>query len=673
MLTTIEAAARIDELIQKIHHHNYLYYQEHRQEISDLEFDVMLQELIKLEKQFPDLLREDSPSQRVGGTISKEFPSVAHAHPMLSLSNTYTIDEVQEFEERVVKALEKKPEYICELKYDGVAISLIYENGILVQAITRGDGVKGDDVTPNVKTIRSIPLQLMGQNIPNRLEVRGEIYLPYSEFDRINKEREDIGEPLLSNPRNAASGTVKMQDSTQVARRQLSCMVYYLVEPKQRFTTHEECLLSMKQWGLPVPTTWQKCSSIESIQHYLTHWDTARFDLPVATDGVVIKVNSLAEQDTLGLTAKSPRWAIAFKYKAEEACTPLLSVEFQVGRTGAITPVANLVPVPLSGTIVKRATLHNANEIHRLDLHEGDTIVVEKGGEIIPKITRVVKEKRIADSLPITFIKNCPECASPLIRTEGEAAYYCPNESGCPPQRKGKIEHFIQRKAMNIDGLGPETIEQLYSKGIISTAADLYSLQYKDLEQLERFGKKSIDNLLSGIEKSKQTPFKSVLFALGIRFVGITVAEKLAMHFHSMDVLSKATKDQLLEAPEIGDKIAESIIDWFAQIDNQHFWKRLEAAGILFSLQEEDKLKIETDILNGATFVVSGVFQKYDRETLKETILKNGGKIVSSISSKLNYIVAGENMGPSKLEKAQKLGIRILTEDEFDSMLRSES
>lgn len=668
-MTELEAAHKIDALTKQINHHNHLYYQESKQEISDYEFDLLLQELIQLENQFPHLRALDSPSQRVGGTITKEFESVTHQYPMLSLSNTYSPEEVQEFEDRVIKSLNKQPEYICELKFDGVAISLIYEDGILTRAITRGDGVKGDDVTTNVKTIKSIPLKLKGSSYPKRFEVRGEIFLPLAEFERINKEREDIGEPLLANPRNTASGTIKMQDSAVVAKRNLDCYVYYLLGEQLQVSTHEEALTKMKSWGLPVSDSWKKCTSIHEITNYLTIWDKKRFDLPVGTDGVVIKLNSLLDQEDLGLTAKSPRWAIAYKFKAEEVSTPLLSIEYQVGRTGAVTPVANLKPVQLSGTTVKRATLHNANEIERLNLHEGDTVVVEKGGEIIPKITRVVTELRLPNASRIQFIHACPECQTPLIRYEGEAAFYCPNESGCPPQIKGKMEHFIQRKAMNIEGLGPETIETLYEKKLLLTVADLYQLQESDLNTLERFGKKSIDNLLNGIQKSKEAPFKSVLFALGIRFVGVTVAEKLAQHFVSMEALATATKETLLQAPEVGEKIADSILSWFQTEENRILVSRLKNAGLKFELDSKDIITVESDILNGQTFVISGVFSKYERDDLKELVIKNGGKILSGVSGKLNYLLAGDNMGPSKLEKAQKLGVQIISENEFEKMI----
>jgi len=664
-----QASKRIDELSELLHYHNNLYYQKDTTEISDFEFDQMLLELIELEKEFPDLRKNDSPSQRVGGTITKEFSSVIHMYPMLSLSNTYSEQEIRDFDERVQKAIGKPVDYVCEMKFDGVAISISYKNGIFYQAVTRGDGVRGDDVTNNIKTIKSIPIKLHGSDFPDEFEVRGEVYLPYEMFERINKEREDIGETVLANPRNAASGTVKMQDSSVVAKRQLNCFLYSLLGESIKTHTHSESLQKMKEWGFTVSDSYKVCSSIEEIIAYINHWEEARFKLPLATDGIVIKVNSLQIQKELGLTAKSPRWAIAYKFKAEEASTPILSVEYQVGRTGAITPVANLKPVHLAGTTVKRATLHNANEIERLDLHEGDTIFVEKGGEIIPKIKRVDISKRIAGSKSIEFIKSCPVCSSPLIRMEGEAAWYCPNEKGCAPQIKGKIEHFIQRKAMNIDGMGSETIEMLYEKNMIHTIADIYSLTYEQLISLDRFGEKSVSNLLNGINESLKTPFKSVLFAIGIRYVGVTVAEKLALYFRSIDTIQKASMEELLQAPEVGSRIAQSIIEWFSESDHIQMIEQLKSAGVKMELNENEILKVESDKLLGKTFVVSGVFSGYDRDELKEIIIKNGGKIISGVTAKLDYLVAGDNMGPAKLEKAQKLGIKIITESEFNTLL----
>jgi len=666
-----EALLRIEELNRVLHYHNNLYYQKDISEISDFEFDALLNELIQLEKQYPEFLRTDSPSQRVGGTITKEFASVTHKYPMLSLSNTYSEKEIREFDERVQKAIGKNVEYVCEMKFDGVAMSITYKNGVLAQAVTRGDGVRGDDVTNNIKTIKSIPLKIQSDKLPEEFEVRGEVYLPYEMFERINKEREDIGEAPLANPRNAASGTVKMQDSGVVAKRALDCYVYSLLQESAGQKTHAASLEQLKKWGFRVSDSYKVCHSVEEILAYIEHWSEARFNLPLATDGVVIKVNDLQLQSELGMTAKSPRWAIAYKFKAEEASTRILSVEYQVGRTGAVTPVANLAPVHLAGTTVKRATLHNANEIERLDLHEGDTVFVEKGGEIIPKITRVDTTYRIAGSKPIKFIQSCPVCNSSLIRIEGEAAWYCPNDKGCAPQITGKIEHFIQRKAMNIDGIGSETIEMLYQKGLIKNVADLYTLTYDQLIQLDRFGEKSVTNVLNGIEASKTTPFRNVLFAIGIRYVGATVAEKLAVYFKSIENLQKASLEELLQAPEIGAKIAQSILEWFTIPDNLHLIQKLKTAGVKLELGENEILQAESDKFLGKSFVISGVFEGYERDELKEIILKNGGKISSGITGKLDYLVAGDNMGPAKLEKAQKLNIKIISEQEFNTLLNS--
>ncbi len=666
-----QALARIEELNKVLHYHNNLYYQKDQTEISDFEFDTLLQELIELEKQFPQHLKSDSPSQRVGGAVTKEFASISHKYPMLSLSNTYSEEEIREFDERVQKAVGHPVEYVCEMKFDGVAMSITYKNGMIAQAVTRGDGVRGDDVTNNIKTIKSIPLKIQSASFPEEFEVRGEVYLPYEMFERINQEREDIGEAVLANPRNAASGTVKMQDSGVVAKRSLDCFIYSLLQDSNKQPTHASALAQLKAWGFRVSDSYKICKTVDEIIQYINHWSEERFKLPLATDGIVIKVNDLRLQSELGMTAKSPRWAIAYKFKAEEASTPILSVEYQVGRTGAVTPVANLAPVHLAGTTVKRATLHNANEMERLNLHVGDTVFVEKGGEIIPKITRVDVSKRIAGSVAIQFIQNCPVCDSRLIRIEGEATWYCPNDKGCAPQITGKIEHFIQRKAMNIDGIGSETIELLYQKKLIRNVADLYTLTYEQLIQLDRFGEKSVTNVLNGIAASKQTPFKSVLFAIGIRYVGSTVAEKLALHFKSIDALQKASIEELLQAPEIGIKIAQSIIEWFSIETNMQLVEDLKKAGVKLELSEHEILVPESDKFAGKSFVLSGVFENYERDELKDIILKNGGKISSGITGKLNYLVAGENMGPAKLEKAQKLNITILSEAAFISLLNS--
>ncbi|HEX8546361.1 MAG TPA: NAD-dependent DNA ligase LigA [Cytophagaceae bacterium] len=663
-MTDVEAGLRIAELSKQINYHNRLYYEKHTSEISDYEFDQLLQELIILENTYPKYKKEDSPTQRVGGTITKEFKVVSHKYPMLSLSNTYSEKELIEFDNRVMKALNEPYEYICELKFDGVAISLLYEKGVLTQAATRGDGVRGDDITVNAKTIQSIPLIIKNRDVPDTFEVRGEVFLPLDCFKRINKEREDIGEPLLANPRNAASGTIKMQDSSVVAKRKLNCYIYSLLGEDLPAQTHEEALELLKLWDFHVSDTYRKCKDIAELKTFIDYWETRRFDLPIGTDGIVIKVNNYDQQEALGLTAKSPKWAIAYKYKAESASTLLETIEYQVGRTGAITPVAYLQPVQLAGTRVKRASLHNANEIERLDLREGDYVFVEKGGEIIPKVTAVDLSKRKSDALPYQYISSCPECGTGLVRKEGEAVHYCPNDIGCPVQIKGKIEHFIQRKAMDIEGLGPETIEQLYAKGLIKNPADLYDLTYDYLKILERFGEKSAKNLLAGLEKSKLVPFRNVLFALGIRYVGNTVAEKLVAHFKNIDAIQNASFEELKNVAEIGGRIAQSVIDYFKNPVHVEYVNKLRAAGLQFETTEKEII-YESNVLNGLTYVISGVFSKFSRDELKEKIELNGGKVVSSISGKLSYLLAGDNMGPAKLEKATKLGIKIITEDEF--------
>ncbi len=666
-MTLAEAQIQIAELTENANRFNHLYYQESKSEISDFEFDQLLSKLQELEQQFPTLAQPDSPTLRVGGIVTKSFESVAHQYPMLSLSNTYSEGELLEFDERVRKSIGPQFDFVCELKYDGVAISLIYENGLLVRGITRGDGVRGDDVTANVKTIKSIPLRVNDENLPARFEVRGEIFMPFKEFERINKEREDIGEPLLANPRNACSGTLKMQDSGVVARRKLDCYCYYLLGENLPFTSHSEALHAIKNWNFPVSDAWKTCVEAKEVLKFIEHWEKGRFELPVATDGVVVKINNLSQQEDLGFTAKSPRWAIAYKYKAEAAVTQLLSVSYQVGRTGAVTPVANMEPVQLAGTKVKRASIHNADEIARLDLRIGDFVFVEKGGEIIPKITGVDLSKRTPELEPLVFISACPECGSPLMRIEGEVAYYCPNVYGCPPQIKGRIEHFIQRKAMNIDSLGPETIDQLFQKGLVNTPADLYKLNFEQVSQLDRFAEKSARNVIEGIEKSKQVPFKQVLFGMGIRYVGATVAEKLAGHFGSLENISKASFEQLLEAPEIGEKIAQSIVQFFAEPRNTAYVADLKLANV--KLEEEGGQEIESEKLNGLSFVISGVFSQFSRDELQDKIKANGGRLVSGVTGKTNFLVAGENMGPSKLEKAEKLGVKIIDEQAFLDML----
>ncbi len=669
-MTVEQARKEIQDLTAKINHHNDLYYQQHRTEISDYEFDQLLEQLIALEAKFPHLKAVDSPSQRVGGTITREFKTVNHQYPMLSLGNTYSHQELEEFDSRVAKGLNGAPyEYFCELKFDGVSISLIYEDGLLVRGVTRGDGVRGDDVTINIKTIRSIPLRVAGKNVPKHFEVRGEVFMPKAVFGQLNKEREDIGEERYANARNTASGTLKMQDSSIVAQRKLDCFVYYLLGDRLGIQTHEEGIKLLEQWKFCVSPTYGKCKTINDVYAYINSWETKRDDLPLETDGVVIKVNRLDQQELLGFTAKSPRWAIAYKYKAQSVTTQLKDITYQVGRTGAVTPVAELEPVFLSGTTVKRASLHNANEIARLELHLGDYVFVEKGGEIIPKVTGVDLARRKSNTQPVSYITRCPECNTPLVRVEGEAAHYCPNANGCPPQLKGRIEHFIQRKAMDIDSLGYRTIEQLYDLGLVKSPADLYDLSLDDLLKLEGFKQKSAGNVLAGIEHSKSAPFENVLFAIGIRYVGKTVAEKLARYFGSIDKLMAATDEELLKAPEVGEKIAQSVRHFFTNPENRREIDRFKKAGLQFESAEKS-VKIESNILADKSFVISGVFQNYERDELKDVILKNGGRVLSAVSGKLDYLVAGENMGPAKREKAEKLGVAIISEKEFEALLK---
>lgn len=666
-----DAEKEIAKLTEQINHHNDLYYQQNTSEISDFEFDQLLKKLQSLEEQFPELKKADSPTQRVGGTITKEFKQVAHQYAMLSLGNTYSPEELKDFDVRVAKGLEGASyEYFCELKFDGVSISLIYEDGLLVKAVTRGDGVQGDDVTINVKTIRSIPLRIKAKDLPKKFEVRGEIFLSKKAFDNLNKERDDVGEERYANARNTASGTLKLQDSAEVARRKLNCYTYYLLGEGNNTASHEESIHKLEQWGFQVSPTYQKCKSIEDVLAYITAWEKKRHDLPLETDGVVIKVNNLEQQQQLGFTAKSPRWAISYKYKAESVSTRLNDITYQVGRTGAITPVAELEPVFLAGTTVKRASLHNANEIERLGLCVGDYVFVEKGGEIIPKVTGVDHSKRNTSSKPISYITSCPECNANLVREEGEANHYCPNALGCPPQIRGKIEHFIARKAMNIDSLGEQTIKQLFDVGLVKTPADLYYLTKEDLLKLDKVKDKSAQNMLDGIAASKQASFENVLFAIGIRHVGKTVAEKVARYFKNIDTIAAASEEALLAAPEVGEKIARSIYTFFREARNQEEIERLRKAGLnlVSDLKEPEK---ESDVLGGKSFVISGVFEKYEREELQEIILKNGGRILSSVSGKLDYLVAGDNMGPSKREKAEKLGVKIISEKEFEALLNN--
>jgi DNA ligase, NAD-dependent len=667
------ARKKIIDLTEKINYHNDLYYQQNRSEISDAEFDALLRQLEDLEKQFPELRAPDSPTQRVGGTITKEFPTVFHQYPMLSLGNTYSEQELRDFDGRVSRALDGDPyEYFCELKFDGVSISLIYENGVLTRGVTRGDGVRGDDVTANVKTIRSIPLKIRKSEVPASFEVRGEIFMPKEVFAQLNREREDIGEERYANARNTTSGTIKMQDSSIVAQRKLDCYAYYLLGDESGVETHEEAVHKLESWGFNVSPTYRKCGTIDDVITYIHEWETKREELPLETDGVVIKVNNIRQQVELGFTAKSPRWAIAYKYKAQSASTRLNGITYQVGRTGAVTPVAELEPVFLAGTTVKRASLHNANEIARLDLRVGDYVFVEKGGEIIPKVTGVDMAQRKPELQPVTYIENCPECGTRLIRYENEAVHYCPNLNGCPPQITGRIEHFIQRKAMDLSSLGERTIQSMYTLGLVKTPADLYDLKRDDIQLLDGYKDKSIKNLLDGIEKSKAAPFENVLFAIGIRYVGKTVAEKLARHFKTIDRIASASLEELRAAPEVGDKIAQSVYQFFRVPDNQKEIERLKKAGLNFESTSKEPEK-ESDVLANKSFVISGVFRNYEREELQNLIIKNGGRILSGVSGKLDYLVAGDNMGPSKREKAEKLGVRIISEDEMERLLKGES
>ena len=665
---TMTPKERIDWLRAELHRHNYNYYVMNAPEITDKEFDDLMHELQDLEKEHPEYADENSPTMRVGSDLNKNFTQVAHKYPMLSLGNTYSESEVTDFYERVKKALNEDFEICCELKYDGTSISLIYEDGKLVRAVTRGDGEKGDDVTDNVKTIRTIPLVLHG-DYPSTFEIRGEILMPWESFEALNREREAREEPLFANPRNAASGTLKSQNSSVVAARKLDAYLYYLLGEDLPADGHYECLQKAAQWGFKISEHMKKARTLQEVFDYINYWDTERKNLPVATDGIVLKVNSLRQQKNLGYTAKSPRWAIAYKFQAERALTRLNKVSYQVGRTGAITPVANLDPVQLSGTVVKRASLHNADIIESLDLHIGDMVYVEKGGEIIPKIKGVDTDARgILLGEKVKFITRCPECGTPLVRFEGEAAHYCPNETACPPQIKGKIEHFISRRAMNIDGLGPETVDMFYRLDLIKDAADLYHLTVDDIKDLDRMGQKSAENIVNGIAASRSVPFERVLFALGIRFVGETVAKKIARSFKSIDEVEQASLETLMSVDEIGEKIAKSIVSYFGNPLNRNLVERLKEAGLQFSRSEED-LSGYTDKLAGQSIVISGVFEHHSRDEYKEMIERNGGKNVGSISSKTSFILAGANMGPAKLEKAQKLGIRIMSENEFLDLL----
>ncbi|MFT7034469.1 MAG: DNA ligase (NAD+) [Cyclobacteriaceae bacterium] len=668
-MTKEQVKKEISELTDKINYCNDSYYQQSKSEISDFEFDQLLERLIKLESENPEFSYLDSPSHRVGGAITKHFESVVHKYSMLSLGNTYSEEELVDFDGRVKKGLNGDSfEYLCELKFDGVALSLTYKDGVLVQAVTRGDGTKGDNITANAKTIRTVPLKLKEGNYPSEFEVRGEAYMPSEVFSKLNKERESNGDELLANPRNTASGTLKMQDSAVVSSRKIDCFLYNLLGAEDQITTHEESIKSIEKWGFNVSPTYKKCTGIQEVLAYINEWEEKRKTLPVDTDGIVIKVNSLEQQKILGFTAKSPRWAIAYKFKAESAATILKNITYQVGRTGAITPVAELEPVLLAGTTVKRASLHNANEIARLDIRKGDTVFVEKGGEIIPKVTGVDTSQRNSDSVEHVYISNCPECDTELIREEGEASHYCPNISGCPPQITGRILHFIHRKAMDIDSIGEQTIKLLFNEKLVEDFSDLYSLKYDQVIGLEGFKDLSTRNLIEGITKSKEAPFENVLFGLGIRFVGRTVAEKLAEYFNNVDALIEATYDELIEVPEIGERIANSLISYFEEVKNIDMINRLKEAGLKFEIDESAN-ELAGDSLNGLSFVISGVFEKYGRDELKELIKSHGGKIVSSISAKLDYLVAGDKMGPAKLNKANKLNINIISETDLDNMI----
>jgi DNA ligase (NAD+) len=676
----IEIRNRIKELTESLNEHNYRYYVLSKPVISDYEFDMLLEELSNLEKKYPEFALPDSPVRRVGGEITKDFKQVRHVYPMLSLSNTYSEGEIRDFENRVKKAIGSNVEYVCELKYDGVSISLTYTNGLLSRAVTRGDGVQGDDVTTNIKTIRTVPLKLRG-DFPSVFEIRGEIFMPKEGFIKLNAERVENGEDAFANARNATSGTIKMQDSAEVAKRPLDCFLYFVLGENLPFENHYDNLMKAKDWGFKLPQYIAKCRNIDEVMEFIHEWETGRRQLPFEIDGVVIKVNDYAQQEELGFTAKSPRWAIAYKYKAERVSTKLNSVVYQVGRTGAITPVANLEPVQLAGTVVKRATLHNADIIESLGVREGDIVYVEKGGEIIPKIVGVDESKRETDSVRLKFIERCPECNTPLTRAEGESAWYCPHEEGCPPQIKGRIQHFISRNAMNIDSLGEGKVEMLFDNGLIKDASDLYYLTYDQLLGLEKvfeatgnkkekklsFKEKTVTNILNGIEASKEVPFERVLFAIGIRFVGQTVAKKLANHYRDIEKLKQVTFEELILVDEIGERIAGSVLEYFGKVKNLNIIERLKQKGVQFALvQGTEPL---SDKLKGKTIVASGRLEHFSREEIEETIRQHGGKPVSSVSKKTDYLLAGENVGPNKLEKAKELNVSVITEEEFMKMI----
>lgn len=667
-----EAKARIDALTQELKAYNYQYYVLANPAVSDLDFDLKLKELEALEREYPEWTDPDSPTQKVGGDITDRFNTVKHRWPMLSLSNTYNEQELRDFDERVRKAIGDDVEYVCELKFDGLSISITYEGGVLKQAVTRGDGTQGDDVTANVRTINSIPNKLRTAGYPGLFEIRGEIFMHRPAFERLNNERIENGEAPYANPRNFAAGTIKLQDSAAVARRPLDCFLYFLYcENRNRlFRTHWESIQAVNDWGFHVSAHTALCSSIDDVLDFIRYWEAQKSELSYEIDGIVIKVNDYAHQEELGFTAKSPRWAISYKYKAEQTQTPLLSVSYQVGRTGAVTPVANLKPVLLAGTTVKRASLHNANEILRLDLHEGDTVYVEKGGEIIPKVMGVNHAERPADAVPVQYPDVCPECGAALVRKDGEAIHYCPNDSGCPPQIVGRMQHFISRKAMDIEGMGDETIEAFFQQGLLRGIADIYRLaDARDkLVTLERFGQKSIENMLDGIAASKNKPFEKVLFALGIRYVGETIAKKLAQHFKTIDALAAATREEIESVHEIGERIADSLTEYFSLDTHRELIAQLRAAGLQFEIMETETVRAG-DSLAGKTFVISGVFAQHSREELTTLIESHGGKMVSGISGRLDFLVAGDKMGPSKLAKAEKLQIPIIGEEELLAML----
>ena len=669
-MTKEQAKSKIDELSKELMHHNHQYYVLDSPEISDYEFDQKLKELQKLEVEFPEFKLDTSPTQRVGGDITKNFETVKHKYPMLSLANTYSKEELEDFIKRIAKSISDPVEFVCELKYDGAAIGITYKKGVLQHALTRGDGTQGDDITANVRTIRSVPLKLQGSDFPEELEIRGEIFMLLEGFAKLNQQRIEDGEEPFANPRNTASGTLKMQDSSVVASRSLDCFLYYLLSEERLFDDHYESMQKAAEWGFKVPSSAKryiaKASNVDEIFDFINYWEEHRHELPFEIDGIVVKVNDYAQQQKLGSTAKSPRWAISYKYKAEQVSTKLNSITYQVGRTGAITPVANLEPVLLAGTTVKRASLHNADQIEKLDLRVGDHVYVEKGGEIIPKVVGVDFDQRPPNLEPVKYASHCPECDTELVRKEGEAQHYCPNDEGCPPQIKGRIQHFISRKAMDIEGMGGETVDQFVNEGLISNYADLYSLSKDELLPLERMAEKSAQNIIEGIEDSKKIPFERVLFALGIRYVGETVAKKLARHFGDIDALIGAGNEELTNVDEIGERIAQSVTDFFGNDAKVETVERLKEAGLKFEVVQQEGASTKLDSM---TIVISGNFERYTRKEIKELIEKHGGKNTGSVSGNTDLIVAGEGMGPSKRKKAENLGVKIIDENEFAEMI----